>query len=78
MCHGPGGQRHQFFDQWQTDETQWACGIQQRVTKTIIRENNVTPDGIVFGTKEIKAKSAKFSEGGFVQEAYRKALTLYI
>jgi hypothetical protein len=43
-----GYQCHQWFDQWQIDEKQFVCRIKEGTTKTIIRENSVNPDGIVF------------------------------
>ena len=43
-----GYQCHQCFDQWQTDEKQFVCRIKEGTTKTIIRENSVNLDGIVF------------------------------
>jgi hypothetical protein len=43
-----GYQCHQWFDQWQIDEKQFVCRIKEGTTKTIIRENTVIPDGIVF------------------------------
>lgn len=43
-----GYQSHRLFDQWQTDEKQFVCRIREETTKTVIRENTVTPGGIVF------------------------------
>jgi hypothetical protein len=43
-----GYQCHQCFDQWQTDEKQFVCRIKEGTTKTIVRENSVNLDGIVF------------------------------
>jgi hypothetical protein len=36
------------FDQWQTDGKQFACRIKENTTKTVIRENPLVPNSIVF------------------------------
>jgi len=43
-----GYQCHRYFDQWQTDNKQFVCRIQERTAKKIIRENAVNPDSIIF------------------------------
>jgi len=67
-----GYQCHQCFDQWQTDEKQFVCRIQERTTKTIIRENTVNPGGIVFydavvllGTKGINQTEKELRVVGY-------------
>jgi hypothetical protein len=41
-------QRHKSFDEWQTEGKHFVCRIKENTTKTIIRENEVKPDSIVF------------------------------
>lgn len=67
-----GYQCHRCFDQWQTDEKQFVCRIQERTTKTIIRENTVNSDGIVFydavvllGTKGINQTEKELRVVGY-------------
>jgi hypothetical protein len=67
-----GYQCHQCFDQWQTDEKQFVCRIQARTTKTIIKENAVTPDSILFydamvllGTKGINQTEKELRVVGY-------------
>jgi hypothetical protein len=55
-----GYQCHAHFDQWQTDEKHFICRIQERTTRTVLREHVVPQDSIVFydavvllGTKSI-------------------------
>jgi hypothetical protein len=43
-----GYQCNKDFDQWQTDEKKFVCRIQQRTTRTLIREHTVPVDSIVF------------------------------
>ncbi len=43
-----GYQSHDHFDQWQTAEKFFVCRIRENTHKTIIRENAVNPDSIVF------------------------------
>ena len=55
-----GYQSHKRFDQWQKDNKKFICRIKSKNRKTIIEENEVNPDSIVFfdaivllGTKNI-------------------------
>lgn len=41
-------QCHKNFDQWQTDGKHFVCRIKENTTKTIIRENTIPQDSIVF------------------------------
>ena len=43
-----GYQSHNHFDQWQAAEKFFVCRIRENTHKTIIRENVVNPDSIVF------------------------------
>lgn len=43
-----GYQCHAHFDQWQTDAKHFVCRIQQRTTRTILREHVVPQGSIVF------------------------------
>ncbi len=43
-----GYQSHDHFDQWQIAEKFFVCRIKENTHKTVIRENAVTPDSIVF------------------------------
>jgi hypothetical protein len=43
-----GYQCNKDFDQWQTDERLFVCRIQERTTKTVIREQAVSAESIVF------------------------------
>ena len=43
-----GYQSHDHFDQWQTAEKFFVCRIRENTHKTLIRENAVNPDSIVF------------------------------
>jgi hypothetical protein len=43
-----GYQSHDHFDQWQTAEKFFVCRIKENTHKTVIRENAVNPDSIVF------------------------------
>ena len=67
-----GYQCHQYFDQWQTDKKQFVCRIQARTTKTIIKENAITPGGILFydsmvllGTKGINQTEKELRVVGY-------------
>lgn len=55
-----GYQSHDHFDQWQAAEKFFVCRIKEKTHKTVIRENTVNPDSIVFydnivllGTKSV-------------------------
>jgi len=41
-------QRHKSFDEWQAEGKHFVCRIKENTTKTIIRNNEVKPDSIVF------------------------------
>ena len=43
-----GYQSHQRFDQWQNDEKQFVCRIKEKTTKTIIQNNTVNTEDLVF------------------------------
>jgi hypothetical protein len=43
-----GYQSHNHFDQWQAAEKFFVCRIRENTHKTVIRENAVSPDSIVF------------------------------
>jgi hypothetical protein len=43
-----GYQSHDHFDQWQTAEKFFVCRIRENTHKTVIRENAVNPESIVF------------------------------
>ena len=43
-----GYQSHDHFDQWQTAEKFFVCRIRENTHKTVIRENAINPDSIVF------------------------------
>lgn len=43
-----GYQSHAHFDQWQTDEKHFVCRIKENTTKTVIKENALPEDSIVF------------------------------
>jgi Transposase DDE domain len=43
-----GYQSHDHFDQWQAAEKFFVCRIRENTQKTVIRENAVNPDSIVF------------------------------
>jgi hypothetical protein len=43
-----GYQCNKDFDQWQANEKQFVCRIQERTTKTVIREQAISADSIVF------------------------------
>jgi Transposase DDE domain len=43
-----GYQSHDHFDQWQAAEKFFVCRIRENTHKTVIRENAVNPDSIVF------------------------------
>jgi len=43
-----GYQSHQRFDQWQRDEKLFMCRIKASTKKTIIKQNPIDPDSIVF------------------------------
>jgi hypothetical protein len=43
-----GYQSHDHFDQWQAAEKFFVCRIRENTHKTVIRENTVDPDSIVF------------------------------
>lgn len=67
-----GYQCHRYFDQWQADEKQFVCRIQARTTKTIIKDNAVTPGGILFydsmvllGTKGINQTEKELRVVGY-------------
>lgn len=41
-------QRHKSFDEWQSEGKHFVCRIKENTTKTVIRENEMKPGGIVF------------------------------
>lgn len=41
-------QRHKSFDEWQSAGKHFVCRIKENTTKTVIRENEMKPDSIVF------------------------------
>ncbi len=43
-----GYQSHQRFDQWQRDRKRFMCRIRASTKKTIVKENHIAPDSIVF------------------------------
>ena len=43
-----GYQSHKHFDQWQTDEKHFVCRIKENTTKTVIKENALPEESIVF------------------------------
>jgi len=43
-----GYQCHKRFDQWQVDDKKFICRIKARTKKTIIEENKIPPESIVF------------------------------
>ncbi|MDP4082975.1 MAG: IS4 family transposase [Bacillota bacterium] len=43
-----GYQSHAHFDKWQIDEKQFVCRIQEGTTKTVVKENAVPENSIVF------------------------------
>lgn len=43
-----GYQCHPHFDQWQTDGKHFVCRIQERTTRTVLREHAIPQDSIVF------------------------------
>jgi hypothetical protein len=43
-----GYQSHDHFDRWQTAEKYFVCRIRESTRKTVIKENTVKPDSIVF------------------------------
>jgi len=43
-----GYQSHDHFDQWQATEKFFVCRIKENTHKTVINENTVNPDSIVF------------------------------
>jgi hypothetical protein len=60
-----GYQSHDHFDQWQAAEKFFVCRIRENTHKTVISENAVNPDSIVFydnivllGTKGLKKSCA--------------------
>lgn len=46
-----GYQQHSHFDQWQASEKFFVCRIKENTHKTVIRENSVNADSIVFYDK---------------------------
>ena len=48
-----GYQSHAHFDQWQAAEKHFVCRIKENTTKTVITENTVNPDSIVFYDKVV-------------------------
>ena len=48
-----GYQSHAHFDQWQAAEKHFVCRIKENTTKTVISENSVNPDSIVFYDKVV-------------------------
>jgi hypothetical protein len=46
-----GYQSHEHFDLWQKAEKHFVCRIKENTTKTVIRDNVVIPDSIVFYDK---------------------------
>jgi len=43
-----GYQSHAHFDQWQEAEKFFVCRIREKTHKTVVRENAITPDSMVF------------------------------
>jgi hypothetical protein len=67
-----GYQCHAHFDQWQTNGKHFVCRIQERTTKTVIREHAVPQGGIVFydavvllGTKSINQTEKELRVVGY-------------
>lgn len=67
-----GYQSHDHFDQWQRDEKLFVCRIREKTHKTVIRENAVNPDSIVFydrivllGTKGINQTEKELRVVGY-------------
>lgn len=65
-------QCHRNFDQWQTDGKHFVCRIKENTTKTVIRENTITQDSIVFydavvllGTKGINRTEKELRVVGY-------------
>lgn len=48
-----GYQSHVLFDRWQTDEKHFVCRIKEGTNKTVIRENVLKADSIVFYDKVV-------------------------
>ncbi len=48
-----GYQSHDHFDQWQTAEKYFVCRIKENTHTTVISENTVNPDSIVFYDKVV-------------------------
>jgi hypothetical protein len=48
-----GYQSHAHFDAWQTTEKHFVCRIKESTHKTVIRDNAVNPDSIVFYDKVV-------------------------
>ena len=48
-----GYQCHAHFDQWQAAEKYFVCRIRENTHKTVLRENVVSPDGMVFYDKVV-------------------------
>ena len=46
-----GYQSHAHFDAWQAAEKHFVCRIKENTSKTVISENTIKPDGIVFYDK---------------------------
>ena len=67
-----GYQSHAHFDQWQTDEKHFVCRIKENTTKTVIKENALPEDSIVFydavvllGTKGINRTEKELRVVGY-------------
>ncbi len=65
-------QCHRNFDQWQTDGKHFVCRIKENTTKTVIRENAIVQDSIVFydavvllGTKGINRTEKELRVVGY-------------
>ena len=43
-----GYQCHEKFDQWQNDQMRFMCRIKAKTKKTVIKDNHIEPDSIVF------------------------------
>ncbi len=63
-----GYQSHQHFDQWQRDEIQFMCRIKASTQKTILKQNLVAPESIVFFDAVVILESTKINK---TEEAIR-------
>jgi hypothetical protein len=67
-----GYQSHTHFDQWQTDEKHFVCRIKENTTKTVVKENALPEESIVFydaivllGTKGINQTEKELRVVGY-------------